>query len=113
MAKEKRPSIYLNPPLEAAQASIREGQSFSARLGEIAERYALICRQVPELTDSERNIIGNTLSGSLVEPLLIRHLDSEIEDSDAADESALRDLAERIRGMSIAERVAAIESLGF
>lgn len=113
MTKQKRPSIYLNPPLEKVQASLKEGESLSARLGQISERYALICRDVPELSDTEKNILGNTLSGSLVEPLLIRHLDSEIEDSDAGDESQLRDLAERVRGMSLAERVALIESLGF
>lgn len=83
------------------------------RLGQIAERYALVCRKVPELSDAEKTILGNILSSSLVEPLLIRHLDAEIEDSDVADESVLRDLAERVRGMSIAERVAIVESLGF
>jgi hypothetical protein len=113
MSKQKRPSIYLNPPLEKVQASLREGQSLSARLGQISERYALVCRQVPELSDNERSILGNTLSGSLVEPLLIRHLDAEIEDSDAGDESELRDLAERVRSMSLAERVALVEFLDF
>lgn len=113
MTKQKRPSIYLNPPLEKVQASLKEGQSFSARLGEICERYALICRSTPELSERERFLLASTLMGSVVEPLLIRHLDDEIQDSDAGDESELRDLAERVRGMSIAERVALIESLDF
>lgn len=108
-----RPSIYMNPPLEEVRDSLPNGMSFAKRLGQICERYALICKRPPELTESERLLLANTLSGSYIEPLLIRHLDAEIEDSDAGDESELRDLAERVRGMSIAERVALVESLGF
>ena len=111
--KQKRPSIYMNPPLYRARETVRNGQSFAARLGEICERYQLICKQPPELSEREQVLLGNTLSGSLVEPLLIKHLDDELEDSDAGDPSELRDLAARVRDMSIAERVAMIEHLGF
>ncbi|WP_353981676.1 hypothetical protein [Salinicola endophyticus] len=111
--KAKRPSIYLSPPLQSVADAIKEGQSLSQRLATIAERYELICRQVPALTEAERDMLGNTLSGSFVEPLLIKHLDAELEDSDAGDPSALRDLAARVRDMSYAERVAMVESLGF
>lgn len=117
---EKRPSIYLNPPLEKVKAALKDGQSLSQRLGQIAERYALACSQIPALSDSDRNILSNVLSGSMIEPLLIKHLDSEIEDAaganvvlDSVDQSALNDLAARVREMSYAERIALIESLGF
>jgi len=110
---KKRPSIYLSPPLERVVDNLRRGQSLSARLAEIAERYQLVCSKPPELTDDERQLLGNTLSGSFIEPLLIKHLDAELEDSDAGDTSALRDLAAKIREMSYAERVALIESIGF
>lgn len=109
---KKRPSIYLSPPLERVYEALREGQSLSARLATIAERYQLICGQAPALTDAERDLLGNTLSGSLVEPLLIKHLDDELLDSDAGDPSALKDLAARVKDMSYAERVALIESVG-
>jgi len=109
---KKRPSIYLSPPLETVVDNLRDGQSLSARLAEIAERYQLVCSQAPTLTDQERDLLGNTLSGSFVEPLLIKYLDAELEDSDAWDPSALRDLATRVRDMSYAQRVALIESLG-
>ncbi|TFH84957.1 hypothetical protein EQG41_19745 [Billgrantia azerbaijanica] len=110
---KRRPSIYLSPPLERVNEALREGQSLSARLATIAERYELACSQPPELTDAERQLLGSTLSGTLLEPLLIKYLDREIEDSDAGDPSELRDLAARIRVMSYAERVAMIENLGF
>ncbi len=111
--KKKRPSIYLNPPLQAVADQLSDSQSLSARLGTIAERYALVCKAAPSLSPQERDLLANTLSGSFVEPLLIKHLDDEIEDSDAGDASALRDLAARVREMSLAERVALVESLGF
>lgn len=73
-----------------------------------------LCLQpAPELTVKERHLLGNTLSGSRVEPLLIKHLDAELEDSDASDPSELRDLAARVRDMGFAERVALVEALGF
>lgn len=110
---QKRPSIYLNPPLAVVHDNLRDGQSLSSRLATIAERYQLACSQVPELTVRERRLLGNTLAGSRVEPLLIKHLDAELEGSNAGDPSELRDLAARVRGMSYAERVVLIEALGF
>lgn len=110
---KRRPSIYLSPPLERVNEALRDGQSLSARLATIAERYQLVCSQAPDLSDRERHLLGNTLSGSYIEPLLIKHLDAELEDSDAGDPSDLRDLAARVREMSLADRVAMIESLGF
>ncbi|SJN14839.1 hypothetical protein CZ787_17155 [Halomonas citrativorans] len=111
--KAKRPSIYLSPPLQHVAGNLRDGQSLSQRLATVAERYQLICKQTPELTDRELEILGSALSGSHVEPLLIKHLDDEIEDSDAGEPAQRRELAERLRGMSIAERIALIESLGY
>lgn len=110
---KKRPSIYLSPPLQAVADALKEGDTLSARLATIAERYALICAQAPQLSERESLILGNTLSGSFVEPLLIKHLDHEIEDSEVGDPSERRDLATRVREMSPAERVALVESLGF
>lgn len=110
---KRRPSIYLSPPLERVVDNLGERHTLSQRLATIAERYELACSQPPDLTEAERQLLSTTLSGSLLEPLLIKHLDAELEDSDAGDDSALRDLAARVREMSLAERVAMIESLGF
>jgi len=110
---KKRPSIYLNPPLEKVGQALRPGQSLSARLGEIAERYQLVCSQPPALNEQEQLILAQTLNGTLVEPLLIKYLDREIDDSDAGTEAERAALAEKIRSLTLAERVAAIERLGF
>lgn len=110
---KKRPSIYLNPPLERVGQALRPGQSLSARLGEIAERYELICSQAPGLSEQEQSILKLALNGTLVEPLLIKYLDREIEDSAAGEAAERSVLADKIRNMTMAQRVAAIERLGF
>lgn len=110
---KKRPSIYMNPPLQSVKGSLRGSQSLSQRLGEIVERYQLACSQMPAISDREISILGDALSGSLVEPLLVKHLADELEDSDAGDPSEIHDLAARVRDMSYAQRLALIESLGF
>lgn len=109
----RNPSFTPSPALRAELNARRDTVGVTGRLNQIWDRYALICAQAPTLTEQERHLLGNTLSGSFIEPLLIRHLDAELEDSDAGDPSELRDLAERVREMSLAERVAMIESLGF
>lgn len=109
----RNPSFTPSPALRAELNAKRDTIGVTGRLNQIWDRYALLCAQAPKLTDEECYLLGNTLSGSYIEPLLIKHLDDEIEDSDAGDASALRDLAARVREMSLAERVALIESLGF
>lgn len=110
---QKRPSIYMNPPLERVTAARRDGQSLSSRLADIAERYEFLRGPAPDLTEGERHILANTLSGSRVDPLLIKYLDREIEDSDAGDPAECRSLAERVSQMTMAERVAMIDDQGF
>lgn len=110
---KRRPSIYLSPALERINEGLRQGQSLSGRLATIAERYELVCSQQPDLSDNERHLLCSVLSGTFIEPMLIKHLDSEIEDSDTGDIAAQRDFAARVRDMSLSERVAMIESLGY
>ncbi|NIC05247.1 hypothetical protein [Billgrantia bachuensis] len=109
----RNPSFTPSPGLRADLNARRDTVGVTGRLNQIWDRYALLCAQPPKLTDEERQLLGNTLSGSYIEPLLIKHLDAELEDSDTGEPSALRDLAARVREMSLAERVAMIESLGF
>ncbi|MGM0927578.1 MAG: hypothetical protein ACQEXC_14325 [Pseudomonadota bacterium] len=110
---KKRPSIYLSPPLEHVAEHLKDGESLSARLATIAERYAMICEEIPPLTDKQRHILGNTLSGSVVDSMLIKYLHDELEDSDAGTQEECRELAHKIRHLSHAQRIALIEKLGF
>ena len=109
----RSPSFTPSPALRQELQDKRERFGITGRLNEIWDRYALICSKPPVLTERELNMLGNTLSGSFIEPLLIKHLDAELEDSDAGDPAELHDLAARVRDMSMGERVVLIESLGF
>lgn len=109
----KRPSIYLNPPLERVQSSLGTDQSLSRRLGEIVERYELIITNPPTLTERERAILVETFADRDITPLVLKYLHDELIDHGVGDfETEVKPLAARIDSMILAKRVALIESLG-
>lgn len=107
----RNPSFTPSPALRQDLQDKRERDGITGRLNTVWDRYALICAQVPDLTEREWWVLGNTLAGSYLEPLLIKYLGAEIEDSDAGEPEERRILAERVRGMGYGERVALIEQL--
>lgn len=109
----RNPSFTPSPKLRADLEARRGTEGVTGRLNQIFDRYQLITAKVPALTEQETVLLGNTLSGSYIEPLLIKHLDDELLDSDAGTPDECQALADRIRNMTLAERVALIESLGF
>jgi len=107
----KKSSVYFGPPLAELTA---DSDSVSGRLNTAAERYLEILRRHGlELTDEETLILGNCLSGSYAEPLLIRHLADEVADSEFADSPAGLSLIEKLRSATFADLVATVERLGF
>jgi hypothetical protein len=107
-------SVYFGPPLEAIAADVKAGGSLSGRLNAVAERYQeIVKRHGVELTDDERQVLGDCLSGTWADPLLIRHLADEVDDSDHAGTDAAVSLAAKIRAASFADLVATVEKLGF
>ena len=113
-----RKQIWMNPPLErlaeqCKPARGRDGQ-FSRRLGDIVERYEAIIKvtPVPDLTEEETMILGAVICGSPVSSLTIKYMDESILESGASTAENRQQLAEKIKSWSVAERVAAIESLG-
>lgn len=112
-----RTSIYLSEPLQRVKSRIVKGESLSGRLAQICERYCLICNEVPELTSEERDAISSTLSEFLIQPGFILQLDTELDrfftemDTFFSDDSGSEELVQKIRNMTVAERVALIESL--
>lgn len=109
----KKSSVYFGPPL--AELTERENHdsahdSVSGRINRAAERYlAILRRHGIDLTDEERNILGNVLSGTWADPLLIRHLADEVEDS----EFDAPNLVAKLRSASFADLVATVDNLGF
>jgi len=113
-----RKSIWLNPPLErlVAQCGTAKGRDgkFSRRLGEIVERYDTIMKliPVPDITDTEKMIIGKIICGSVITPLTIRRMDESVMDCATGTAAERQALAEKISSWSVTERLAIIESLG-
>lgn len=111
----KRKTIYTNPPLEALETECREGEvSFSARLGDIVERYDALMKltNAPELTDIEKMILGEVVLGSVVSPTTVRYMHESVMDAATGTEDERKALHDKIKNWSPIERIAAIESLG-
>lgn len=110
----RKTSLYVSAPIDAVLTNRHGDESLSGRIAKVCERYADICaRNAAPLTDEERMILGNCLSGSVVEPLLIRHLADEVADSEFADSDPGRALVGKLRGYSVVQLTAIVESVGF
>lgn len=109
----RKSSVYFGPPLEALTSSLTDEDSVSGRLNRAAERYLeIVKRHDLKLTDEERTILGNCLSGSWADPLLIRHLAIEVADSEY-DSKAAKALIKKLESATFADLVATVERLGF
>jgi len=112
-----RKQIWMNPPLERlaeqSQGKGRDG-TFSRRLGDIVERYEVLMKLTPvqELSDIEKMIIGEVICGSVISPTTIRHMPESIMDCATGTKEDRVTLSKAIKTLSMAERIAIIESLG-
>lgn len=112
-----RKQIWLNPPLERlAEQATGKGRdgTFSRRLGDIVERYEVIMKltSVPELTDTEKMILGEVICGSVINPTTIRHMSESILDCATGTNDERQKFSKTIADLTPAERIALIELLG-
>ena len=110
-------TIYLNETLEKLAEktkgdSPRSGR-FSSRLGEIVERYDIIMEltELPEMSESEIEIMGEVICGSIIDRRKIRGLHLDVLDAGTGTSESRKMLSEKVAGMSPAERIKLIESL--
>jgi len=113
----KNKTIWMNPPLkrlhkELGEAKGREGK-FSRRLGDIVERYGVIMSltRVPDMTNTEKMILGEVVCGSVLSPTTIKYMDESVIDAATGTDTEPAALSKKIASWSPAERIAAIESL--
>jgi len=111
-------TIWMNDSLiklaaDVGNAKGRAGK-FSARLGDIVERYELVIRltPVPELSDIEKTILDEVILGSTLTPTTIRYMPEAIMDCDAGSVDERISLHDKIASWTPAERIAVIEALG-
>ncbi|WP_047708412.1 hypothetical protein [Plesiomonas sp. ZOR0011] len=88
----------------------------TARINQIWDRYSHMIRaEAIRLSDAERQVMQNVLSGSFVDVGFITGLELEVQDCDdyLAGQEAARTLLGKLEAASYAQRLAMIEVLGF
>lgn len=113
MAKTKQ--VYMNDPLVGLEAETKEsGESFSARLGEIVERYQILLtlEKVPDFTDEEMDILNEVVFCNKIDRRKIRGLHLDVLDAATGTREERDALSRKVAEMGAGQRLALIERLG-
>lgn len=113
MAKTKQ--VYMNPALAGLEADVKEtGASFSARLGEIVERYQILLylEELPEFSEDEMEILNEVIWGNIVNRRKVRGLHLDVLDSATGTQAARNALSAKVAEMTVGQRLALIEKIG-
>ena len=113
MAKTKQ--VYMNDPLVGLEAETKEsGGSFSARLGEIVERYGILLslEEVPDFSDEEVYILSECVCGSCINCRKVRGLHLDVLDAATGTAEERNALSGKVEKMTAGQRLKLIETLG-
>jgi hypothetical protein len=111
-------TIYMSEPLERlaeeTKGDSRRTSGFSRRLGEIVERYKIMLDldTPPELTETELAIMGEVLSGAVIDRRKIRGLHLDVLDATTGSDDDRKQLSGKIEALTAGQRLALVESLG-
>lgn len=111
-------TIYMSAPLERlaeeTRGDSRRTSGFSRRLGEIVERYQIMLDldTPPKLSEIEMQIMGEVLSGAVIDRRKIRGLHLDILDSVVGTPADREQLADKIEPLTAGQRLVLVESLG-
>lgn len=117
-AKTMKRTIYMSEPLERlaeeTRGDSRRTSGFSRRLGEIVERYQIMLEldTPPELTDTELSIMGEVLTGAVIDRRKIRGLHLDVLDAAVGSDDDRKQLSKKIESLTAGQRLALVESLG-
>ena len=116
--KVMKRTIYMSEPLERladeTRGDSRRTSGFSRRLGEIVERYQIMLDldTPPELTDTELSIMGEVLTGAVIDRRKIRGLHLDVLDAAVGSKDNREKLSKKIEALTAGQRLALVESLG-
>ena len=113
MAKTKQ--VYMNPALAGLEADVKEaGASFSARLGEIVERYGILLdlEELPEVSETETEILSEVICGAAIDRRKIRGLHLDVLDAATGTQKERDALSAKVAEMTVGQRLALIEKMG-
>lgn len=115
MAKAKSKQVYMNEPLIALESTMKEnGGSFSARLGEIVERYQMMLdlETLPEFSENELLILGEAICGSVIDRRKVRGLHLDVLDAATGTQEEREELSRKVAEMGAGQRLVLIEKMG-
>ena len=113
MAKTKQ--VYMNPALAGLEADVKEtGASFSARLGEIVERYGILIEleELPDFSEAETEILSEVICGSVIDRRKVRGLHLDVLDAALGTQEERETLSRKVEEMGAGQRLTLIERLG-
>ena len=113
MAKTKQ--VYMNPALAGLEADVKEtGASFSARLGEIVERYQTLLdlEKLPDFSEAETAILSECIFGSAIDRRKVRGLHLDVLDAASGTQEERDALSRKVEEMTAGQRIKLIEMLG-
>lgn len=114
-----RKTIYMSDPLiklaEKTRGDSRRTSGFSRCLSEIVERYQIMldidAQKLPELTDSELEILGEVVMGSVIDTRKIRGLHLDPLDAATGTPEERKSLAAKIEPLTAGQRLALVERI--
>lgn len=114
-----RKTIYMSKPLaelaEKTRGDSRRTSGFSRRLGEIVERYQIMldidAQKLPELTDTELEIMGEVVMGAAIDARKIRGLHLDPLDAELGTPEERKALADKIEPLTAGQRLALVEKI--
>ena len=113
VAKTKQ--VYMNPALAGLEADVKEsGGSFSARLGEIVDRYGILLdlEELPDFSEADTEILSEVICGAGIDRRKIRGLHLDVRDVATGTKKERDALSAVIAEMSVGQRLALIEKMG-
>ena len=105
----------MNPALAGLEAETKEsGWSFSARLGEIVERYQILLdlEELPDFSEEETAILSECICGSYINCRKVRGLHLDVLDAATGTAEEREELSRKVAEMGAGARLAIIERLG-
>lgn len=105
----------MNPALAVLEADVKEtGASFSARLGEIVERYGILIdlEELPDFSEAETEILSEVICGAAIDRRKVRGLHLDVLDAASGTQEERDDLSRKVEEMTAGQRLKLIETLG-
>ena len=113
MAKTKQ--VYMNPALAGLEADVKaSGGRFSARLGEIVERYQVLLdlEELPDFSEAEMEILSEVICGAGIDRRKVRGLHLDVLDAATGTAEERDALSAKVAEMTAGQRLALIEKMG-